>query len=170
MAMNINSKKPKGNKVEGFGVSAPGDAANTGTPVTPSPTKKYIAPDLISAPRAPISGGGYGQSGGVGLNNPSSIPPGTRLTSKLGEVLAEASDDGEGVLEKIIAGQGHGDNEQDATADLRRKIDITPFPSVHGQTSRQANSGSPGGTIPAKIGALDADFVARRDAALKNAG
>ncbi|MGH9807697.1 MAG: hypothetical protein ACRD9W_10635 [Terriglobia bacterium] len=142
--------------------AAAGNAPATGMMKTPAPTRQ-APPDAVSRIRAP-SAQSYGENGP--LNNASRTNPGEFVESDLGRNMRQSVDD-DGALQAIIDGKGHGDNEASMVADLQRKIDTTPYASAYGQQSRQASSGSPGGTIPSKIGAVDQDFVARRDAALK---
>ena len=128
---------------------AKGNAAPTGMP-------RNVPPDSISSPRAP-SGAGYGEAGGV--NNPSSVAPGKTVVSRLGANIGSlpgGTVDDDGVLEKILShprgalDEGEGDWQT-------RKIDPTPqVAPAHGMKSRQAGDGSPGGTIPNKIGASSA--------------
>jgi hypothetical protein len=138
---SINSKKHKGGKVKGFGV-ADGNAADTGTPVTPAPTKKYTAPDVISRPRQPLNAG-QGQSGGA--ENPSSIPPGTQLLSPLAEVLKQAGDDG--TLDKIVSGENIADPQL-------RELAPGNVPDAFGMKSQQKRAGTYDfDTLPSKPGA-----------------
>jgi hypothetical protein len=106
MAININNINRKANGKLGFG-PAKGNAPATGMPVTPAPTKKYIAPDVVSRLRAPVNTG-YGMNSGA--DNPSSIPAGNQLLSPLAEVLKQDTDDGEHVLDKIISGGAKTDD------------------------------------------------------------
>jgi len=131
-----HSKKHHGGRVKGFGVSAPGDASNTGSPgPTPAPTRK-IAPDMISKPRQP-------SSGLIG-SRAVSIPPGTQAPTPMAEVLRQDGDDG--TLERIIR---EGTAKKDF-ADELRTVDATPLKAAYGQRSRTANQ--EGGTVPTKIG------------------
>jgi hypothetical protein len=133
---------------------AKGDAKATGMP-------RNIPPDEISHVRAP-SGAGYGEAGGE--NNPSSIPPGKTVVSRLGANIGSlpgGTVDDDGVLEKILSrprgalDEGEGDWQT-------RKIDPTPqVPAAHGMKSRQVGDGSPGGAIPSKIGASSAPLPKR---------
>ena len=120
MALNINAK---------------GNAADTGTPVTPAPTKSAM-PDLVSKVRAP-SQQGYSQNGPA---NPSSIAPGTQLLSPMAQVLKEAQDDGEHALDAIIA---HG--TRGAPTWETRPVSDKGYPPAHGMKSRASDDGSPGG-------------------------
>jgi hypothetical protein len=155
MAHNINQKKPHGGKVKGF-APADGNAPDTGMPVTPAPTKK-LAPDVISAPKNPASVGGYGMNAS-GLANPSSIPPGTRLNSKMADVLAEGQDDGEGALETIVR-EGTSKRDDMITGQLR-KIAEGNVPTVRGM-KRQTTGDNPYdfGELPKTIGSSAAQPV-----------
>lgn len=113
---------------------------------------KTPAPDLVDHIRGPSGNDGYGLNG---PQNRSWCAPGHAVESPLATNLRESQADSEDVLSKIIAGgvAGRDDNiPADAVDWQRRKIDDTPYQSSFGQTSRQANSGSPGGTVPEKTG------------------
>lgn len=129
------NQKAHGGRVKGFGVSAPGDAPNTGMPVSLPPTRK-LAPDVISAPRKAVN---------APLRSPpSAIPPGTQLLSPMAEVLRQDGDDG--TLERIVR---EGTSVQDTNDELR-VVDATPLKAAHGLRSRTANQ--EGGKVPNKIG------------------
>jgi hypothetical protein len=131
-AKSINQKK-HGGKVKGFGASAPGDAPNTGMPVTPAPTRR-VAPDMISRPRQPTPG-----LIGSRLSN---IPAGTQALTPMAEVLKQDGDDG--TLDKIVAGTKQNDDDQ------LRTVDASPLKAAHGMRSRTA--GHEGGMVPTKLG------------------
>jgi hypothetical protein len=117
---------------------AKGNGPATGMPKTP-------APDAISAPRSG-NGQGYGSNGPVG-NSPS-VEPGKRALSPLAQNL-ESSVDDDGVQAHVIA-RGAGMSPDFQT----RAICDKGYPAAHGHASRTANGGSPGGTIPAKLGTV----------------
>jgi hypothetical protein len=114
--------------------------------------QKSPPPDQITNVRSP-TGQGYGMNG---PQNPSSVEPGKRVLSPLAANL-ESSVDDDGVLAKVLSRPRGALDE--GTDDQTRKIDDKGYPAAHGQVSRQANSGSPGGTIPATIGATSAPTV-----------
>jgi hypothetical protein len=123
---------------------AKGNGPATGMQKTPPP-------DVVTNIRSPGQAG-YGQNG----PQPSSIDSGKRVLSPLAANL-ESSVDDDGVLKKILSRpRGALDAGSD---DQTRVIDDKGYPAAHGQVSRQANSGSPGGTIPATIGATSAPTV-----------
>jgi hypothetical protein len=157
MAHNINQKKAHGGRVKGFG-PADGNGPNTGAPgPTPAPTKK-VAPDVISAPRN-ATPEGYGMSPG---HNPSSIAPGEQLLSPMAEVLKEASDDGEGALDRVI---GEGTARRDnAISDQLRDIAPGNVPDAHGMKRQNDMNALKGASLPTKNGATAAadDSGARR--------
>ncbi len=96
----INQKKHKGGKIKGGNFEpAAGNSADTGTPVSLPPVKKFTAPDVISAPRQPVN---------APTRTPVSvIPPGFSSLTPLGEVLKQDGDDG--TLDKIISGENIAD-------------------------------------------------------------
>jgi hypothetical protein len=126
---------------------AKGNAPNTGAPgPTPAPTRPS-APDVISAPRKGTAAG-YGMNSDAG---PVAIAPGATRQSPLADNLRASVDD-DGVLDRV---------QRDGTARpapdwQTRTVSDKGNPAAHGMASRQSNSGSPGGTIPAKIGASSA--------------
>jgi hypothetical protein len=117
----------------------------TGMPKTP-------APDSISSVRSP-TGQGYAMNGPH--DNASSVAPGKRVLSPLAANL-ESSVDDDGALAHVIAkGTAMPSPDwQTRAIDTDQKI-----PSAHGMKSRQVSDGSPGGTIPASIGATSAPVV-----------
>lgn len=128
--------------------AAQGNAPATGMPKTPAPTKRVIptAPDVVTAIRSPRERGMYGANGFEGA---SSTVPGTTVTSDLAENLKASSDDGENVLDKIIAtgmrGLAGADDWQ------RRQVSDAPFPPAFGM--KNANSGgAPSGKVPDALG------------------
>lgn len=147
--MAMQAKHHHGGKVKG---AAPGDAPSTGTPEGFVPPVKPLAPDVITHPRMPV-GAGYGQSGGS--ENPSVMAPGFGgPQTPLGKNL-EASVDDEGLLARIRErGVGKGViADVDLMSPQTRDVSREQYPSVFGQTRRQADEGSPGGTVPAACGA-----------------
>lgn len=144
-------------------VKAPGAGPDTGTPKSIAPTRP-APPNAVLEVRRPTAQS-YGEGGP--LNNQSRTNPGEFVESDLGRNMRASVDD-DGLLDKIIK-----DGTAKSGVDLEgspqtRTVDDKPFPAAHGQSSRQANSGSPGvSAIPNKIGAVDQDYLARRNAALK---
>jgi hypothetical protein len=123
--------------------AAKGNAPNTGAP------GRTPAPDAISAPRSG-SGQGYGANGPAG--NASSVAPGKRVLSTLAQNLEQSSDDGESVLQKVIAKGARMDDKNFQS----RVISDQGLAPAHGMKSRTANGGSPGDKVPSKIGASSA--------------
>ena len=68
----------------------------------------------------------------------------------------ESSVDDDGVLKTILSGPRGALSEDGSDWQTRKIGNEQVVPSAHGMKSRQADSGSPGGTIPAKIGAASA--------------
>jgi len=162
MAIQIH-KKHHGGKVKG---AAPGDMAPTGMPEGFIPPVKPIAPDVISHPRLPV-GAGFGMSGGA--ENPSSLPPGYGgPQSVLGKNLEVA--DGENLLDRIRR-MGVGKSviaDVDLMSPQTRDVSKEQYPAAHGQRSRTADAGSPGGMVPSACGAsVNDDSATRRAAGLK---
>lgn len=138
--------------------TAAGNAPATGMP-------KNVAPDVISEPRASKSG--YGQNS---FAHASSLTPNDDANigrSPLGANMKQAA--GDEVLDTIIQ---HGSAAMraaetgDSVEDVRgmpasqlRDVSNKGYPPAHGMASRQAADGSPGGTIPSKIGATSAPPV-----------
>jgi len=108
--------------------SAKGDRADTGTPVQPK--MRPAAPDQISFVRKP-------SPQGPGMNGPqaSSVPPGVLALSPMAANLKASTDDGEGVLDRIIADGVKLDNT--ITSQLRT---LAPgnVPDAHGMASARA--------------------------------
>ena len=123
--------------------AAKGNAPNTGAP------GRTPAPDAISAPRSG-SGQGYGANGPAG--NASSVAPGKRVLSTLAQNLEQSSDDGESVLQTVIAKGARMDDKNFQS----RVISDQGLAPAHGMKSRTANGGSPGDKVPSKIGASSA--------------
>ncbi len=110
------------------------------------------APDAVDAIRSP-TGIGQGQNG---PQNRSWCLPGHASESPLASNLRQSQADSEDILSKVIAGGVTGRREDNITGDAvdwqRREVSDTSYPVAHGQTSRQAGDGSPGGTIPPTTG------------------
>ena len=145
--------------------AAVGDAPATGMMKTPPPVRPP-APDEVSEIRHPSL-----QTHGMnGPNNPSSVPPGVGgPLSALGKNL-KASVDDDGLLDRI-AQRGVGKGviaDVDLQSPQTRDVSKEQYPSVHGQTRRQSDEGSPGGTVPSACGApVTDDWAARRAERLK---
>ncbi len=141
---------------------AVGNAADTGTPITPAP-RKNVAPDQISRIRAPgpVS---YGQNDGAA--NPSSIAPGTQLSSAMAKSLKEAQ--GSKFLDMVISGALHNDASGVPDIDIEeRKISADQYPASHGMKSRQESDPTKWASLPETLGASRDDSAARRAAELK---
>jgi hypothetical protein len=160
MKAKIDMKKHHGGKVKGAG-DAPGDAAATGMP-------KSVAPDVISAPRAAKSG--YGMNSYAGPSSLTPMDDSNKGVSLLAANMKEAGERGsDPVLDAIVkAGTaamdvtltGDAVMAADGAAGTQiRKIAAGNVPDAHGMKSRQAGDGSPGGTIPSKIGASSAQPI-----------
>jgi hypothetical protein len=129
-------------------VNAKGNAPGAGPVKTPAPTKRVIptAPDQVSMIRKP-SAIGYGMNGDV---SPSSIAPGQQRLSPLAANLKASSDDGEGVLDKVIA-SGTARVDTEITSQLRSIGDKNVPAHPH---MKSANvGGAPSGTVPSTTGA-----------------
>lgn len=116
--------------ITGYG-KAPGRKADTGTPVTPAPTR--TAPANVAA-ATKIAADSYGQSG---FAAPSSLDPGQKLNAKLSVI-----NDPEGVLATV---QDKG-TSMDLGPQLRPVLD-TQLPSAHGM-KRQTADNKFGGDVP----------------------
>ena len=124
--------------------NAKGNAAPTGTPKSKAPTK-VKGPDVISQAR--LGGDGYGQNSGT--SNPSAIAPGEQKVSAMGASIKAAQDDGEGVLDTIIAKGVHMDLGWQ-TRDIGSK-NVPTHPGTSGASA--------GPKVPAKLGMSEADPV-----------
>jgi hypothetical protein len=137
---------------------------------TPSPTGPVTTPDAARSTSWGRSSGAAGDnSGKQGYGGPSSVNPGERPGPAT--VNPQASTDR--VLDALISG---GVAALDASDDWQtRRLDDTgdknlKASSVHpAMAKRGVDSGSPGGTVPAKNGNPTSDWDARRAAALKQA-
>jgi len=143
--------------------AAVGDSPATGMMKTPAPTRPP-APDEITEIRHP----GVQTHGMNGPNNPSSVPPGVGGPLSALAKNMEASSDDEGLLDRI-AQRGVGKSviaDVDLQSPQTRDVSKEPYPSAHGQTRRQADSGSPGSTVPSVTGHSPMADEARRRAAM----
>lgn len=120
-----------------------------GAVVTPAPTRP-AAPDVISRVRQ--GGDAFGQNGPAG--NVSSLPPGVGgPQTALGKNLKASVSDP--LIDRIVqqgTARGPAANVE-LQSPQTRSVSDTAYPSVHGQSKRGADSGSPGGLIPSKMGA-----------------
>ncbi len=132
-------------------VSAKGNAAPTGMPKQPA--MKPVAPDQISSVRKP-SAQGYGMNGGA--INPSVIPAGANVMSPMAANLKASGDDGESVLDHVIA---HGTKLDDEITSQLRNIEPNNVPDHPAMTRRGPGDGSPGGIVPATTGARSAPLI-----------
>ena len=164
MAIKIKHKRSKGGGGK-YDTPAPGNGPNTGEPRSLAPTRP-AAPDVISTPRAGVQAF-YGMPGG---HNPSSIGPGETLMAPLSANHKSSSDDGEGVLDMVIAKgiAGRGDNfPADDSDRLRPMSDVSYAPSF-GMKRQQADLDSIGrADLPKSIEDGASDAQSRRDAAVK---
>jgi hypothetical protein len=120
---------------------ASGNGPATGMPRTPAPLRQ-APPDAVDTIRNPTKQN-YGENGP--RNNQSRTNPGQFVESDLARNMRQSSDDGENVLDKIIAGGAH-ENFQ------TRKLAPGNVPIAHGM-----QGASPGGTVPDKCGAPSFD-------------
>ena len=111
---------------------------------------KTPAPDEITHVRGP-SAAGYGMNNDP--NSPS-VAPGKRVLSPLAANL-ESSVDDDGVQAHVIA---HG-TAMPSPDFQTRAVSDKGYPPAHGMRSRTASDGSPGDTVPAKIGSVQGDPV-----------
>lgn len=138
-------------------INAKANAPDTGSPgPTPAPTKRAIptAPDQVSMIRKP-SAVGYGMNGDV---SPSSITPGQQRLSPLAQNLKASSDDGEGVLDTVIA-KGTARVDSEITSQLC-DIAAKSCPPSFSMKDPNANNpkvpsalGTSNGTVALKAGA-----------------
>ncbi len=124
--------------------AAKGDAPGPKIGPTPAPAKKYVNPVLVER-QEPT---GYGMAKNLG---PSSVEPGTTLTSPLADELkrVNAMGDGGDHLQDIIE---HG-TARDTMVDLaslqtRPYDDVQDVPTSHGMRNRS----NEGGKVPNKLG------------------
>lgn len=136
--------------------NAKGDAPDTASPgPTPAPKARVVpsAPDEISMVRHPTPNG-YAMNG----PQPSSINPGQQMLSPMAANLKASSDDGEGVLDAVIA-KGTARNDDRVTSQLRSIADKAQ-PTTFGMRNRSGE----GGTVPSTLGASNGT-VARKPGA-----
>jgi len=135
---------------------APGDAPNTGAPgPTPPPV------DVVRSRSF-----GRENYGSNAYDGRVVTDPGERVSSPLADALEakQHGDSGALTLEHI---RQHG-TARDSSVDLassqtRPYTSEQKVASVHGQTRRNSDAGSPGGTVPSATGAsVKDDFAARR--------
>jgi len=123
---------------------------STGMPKNVAPTKRpKHGPDVISTPRNPTGGSGYGQNqyGGRSVTD-----PGELVRSPLAQDMKDTGERGsDAVLDHIVE---HGTAKQDdeITGQLR---DITGNVPNHPYMT----GAKPGGTVPATIGASHAPVI-----------
>jgi len=103
--------------------TANGNAADTGTPITPAPTRPQ-APD-VTLTRAPTPAG-YGMNGD---RSRVSVDPGQNVESPLAANLRA----GDTALAAVIAGKPI---ETNGPTGQERPINPTPFPTAHGHRNR----------------------------------
>ena len=136
---------------------AKGNATGPKIGPTPAPTKKVIptAPDQVTFVRKP-SPAGYGMNGDA---SPSSLTPGQQRLSPMAANLKASSDDGEGVLDTVIA-KGTARVDTEVTGQLR-DIAAKGLPPAFGMKNPNANPatvpstnlGGSNGTVARKPGA-----------------
>lgn len=126
--------------------AARGDAKATGMPKTPKGRTFTTGPALQER----SSGGAYGDNHYTGASSTTmdKVP-----VSPMAAALKVADD---GVLSALVAKGVKGGTGDLAGSPQCRTVDEKGYPAAFGQRFRQASSGSPGGTIPAKIGVKQA--------------
>ena len=154
--MAIQPKKSKHDAHDMKGASAvdPTRASKPAQPTYKYPLAKGLPslPDKLDADGNPVALTGYGRNQ---YGGPSSV--GVNDSARMNDFSNLATPKDDEVLASLIA-NGHGDQsgENSAVADLQRKVNTTGYPAAHGMRSRVADDGSPGGGIPAKLGAPSA--------------
>lgn len=123
-------------------VPAKGDAPQRKPGPTPAPTKKYQNPVLTERVE-PVTYGGAKNLG------PSSVEPGTTLTSPLADELkrVNALGDGGDHLQDIIERGTSRNSMVDLQSSQTRDVNKTPFPASHGMKGASA-----GPKVPDKLG------------------
>jgi hypothetical protein len=138
-----------------------------GENLTPSPTKQV---DTLALARSTSWGHSLGDPGDNpgknGFGGASSVNPGERAGPATVSPQAPTDNVLEGLIRGGVRALDTGDDWQTRNAAY---ADPKPFPSAHGQAKRGVDSGSPGGTIPAKNGNPTSDWDARRAQQLKQA-
>lgn len=120
---------------------------------TPAPLRPPVTTaDMARATSWGRSSGDPGDnSGRQGYGGPSSLNPGERSGKAAIDPHGPAGADP--VLQNLIHGTARAIDGEDDWQTNPAYNQPKPFPSAHGHTSRQANSGSPGGVVPQKTGA-----------------
>jgi len=95
---------------------------------------KTPAPDVVSTPRNPTGGGGYGENQ---FNLASSVMPGKSVQSPLAANLRSTVDDP--ALDQVIAG-GSGSRDDVLNTQIR-KIGAGNVPPAHGMRNRSGEVG-----------------------------
>jgi hypothetical protein len=157
-----------GRKNRSVETTATGNAKDTGVPVSQPPVKRVAAK---------LDFGGKGDQG-YGSNRyggPSSLNPGQTMESPLAtDLRTTAAAGGDDVLETVqkfgaaaMRSPLPGDeveNVKGLPASQLRDVSNNGYPPAYGMAKRGADQGSPGGTVPATIGATSAP-VARKPGA-----
>src|ERR1700722_11624270 len=109
----------------------------SGTLKTPAPTR--VVPANVAGSQK-IAADSYGQNG---VATPSSVAPGSRVVSKLGENMRDSA--GDDVLLSVMA------NGSRIPSPQTRNVSPTPFPTTVG--CKDANANNP--KVPGSIGTSD---------------
>lgn len=146
-------------------VPARGDSAATGAPKSIAPTRpaRVPSPDIVSTPRAEQNvGSKYGLNGFEGR---SSTSPGETVMSPLAESIKSASDDGESILDSVIAHGTATPLPDWQTRDIDRSQHV---PTTFGHRDPNANLAKVPGSIPGGVSsggnnsAFSAELAARQ--------
>jgi hypothetical protein len=139
--------------------TATGNAADTGTPVTPAPTRR-AAPDEVTSVRSP-SRAGYGMNNYPGA---SSLAPGQMTRSPLGDNLADSMNDP--TLDAIVKlGTARNNTTGETMAPQTRTLLPGNVPDAYGQQSNRARQPSSAkfSAIPASLDKSQGDPVRKPD-------
>lgn len=120
-------------------------AVNVNKGYTAGKINRTPAPDEISQVRSPTKSG-YGMNFDTG---PVSLTPGVARRSVLGQNLMESSDDGQGVLQKIIEGGIAGRDDRipaDGNAQ-QRTVSADPYPITRGMKGASVGPKIPGALV-----------------------
>lgn len=129
---------------------------------TPSPTRPFDPLTRKDSAWGRATTEGSGNSPGANAySGPSSMPPGTRADPPAISAQAPVDQVLEGLIRGGVKALDAGDDWQ-----TRPVSNDQTVPTAHGLSKRGPADGSPGATIPEKIGAVDPSFDARRNAGL----
>ena len=142
----VGENKASPTKVPGRG---PQKYRTGGENATPAPTGAVTTPDQARSTSWGRSSGAAGDNPGKqGYGGPSSVNPGERP----GPATVNPQARTDTVLDGLIRGGVAALDKQDDWQ--TRKLDDTSSPVHPAMAKRGSDSGSPGGTIPAKTGAM----------------